>query len=112
MTEKKHTLFVTTRPSRAGELQSPSVESEAKRMLEESWAESLGIDVEKLRAGVEGTESSSSHQTCSASLTGTATTGGKDVTTDSETDCESDQMTDDITNDGGNNTGGVIDIPF
>lgn len=112
MTEKKHTLFVTTRPSRAGELQTPSVDTEAKRMLEESWAKSLGIDVNKLREGVEGTESSSSHQTCSASLSGTETKNGEDVTTDHETDCESDSMTDDIHNDGSNNTGGIVDIPF
>ncbi len=112
MTEKKLTLFVTTRPSRAEELQVPSVDTEAKRMLEETWAMNLGIDVDKLRAEVEGTESSCSHQTCSSSLSGTDTKNGGDITTDNTTDCESDTMTDDIKNDGGNNTGGIVDQPF
>lgn len=113
MTEKKLTLFVTTRPSRAGDLQEPDINAQMKKMLEESWAEKLGINVDKLRAGVVGTETDSTYQTSSSTISGTETVHNgvaDDCTADNTTDSQTDQWTDDLHNDGG--TGGIIDIPF
>ncbi|MGJ5197493.1 hypothetical protein [Bradyrhizobium sp. HKCCYLRH1030] len=115
MTEKHLVLFALTRPSRAHELQEPSETIAIKQMLEEKWAKSLGVDLDKLKKSVTGTDTTSTLHTGGSTLVGTETMHNgvvDDCASDQESDGDPDTptITDDIHNDGG--TGGVIDIPL
>ena len=46
--QPKHTLFITTRPSRNTQMPNASHEIAARRMIELAWAEEHGMDVTRL----------------------------------------------------------------
>jgi hypothetical protein len=89
--EHEHFVFVLARPSGAGAAKTSSLEAMSRRVVESAWAAKHGIQLDQIREMSSGTETTTHSNTPTATICGTETQDGSDITTDHSSDSSDDE---------------------
>ncbi len=100
MSEQRGVIFVLAQSSRRGDVAGEPAQKAMKEMLEDAFAEKLGIDASELRTRDDSTESMCNHTTTAPTWVGTETDEGLgDIHADKVDDTETYEIVDDIKGD-------------